>query len=543
MENNCTLAILNAEIWTGDKSNPSAEALAVADDVILYVGSNEQVKKYISSTTQVIDAQGKFITPGFIDSHIHFLMGGERLNSVDLKHAKTIEEFVSKLGDFAKTKKKGEWITGGDWDHMNWGGPLPSRFLIDEVTKQNPVWIGRHEGHTYLANTLALQIAGLLDKEKQEFLEIQGGTIEYNDKGELTGIFKDNALRLVFEAIPVATESENEKYLESSMDYVLKHGVTSIHHMTEPVERNRGGNPKDSEVYEKYDREGKLRTRIYVATPIQYIPELQQKLEENKQKNQSSKMLRFGSLKGYIDGSLGSHSCCMFEAFCDTPNYKGDMVNSLDDLYNWIKKADELNLQVFIHAIGDLGIHNLLNIFEKIVNENGKKDRRWRIEHSQHIAPSDIKRFAELGVIASVQPHHLIDDGRFIPQILGQERIKGSYCFKSLLDAGVVLAFGSDWFVAPPIPLYTIHAAVNRSMGEEETFNPSECITLEQALIGSTYDAAYSVHEEDIKGSLAKGKLADIAILEENLFKIDSNKIKDVKVCMTILGGKVLYKA
>jgi predicted amidohydrolase YtcJ len=531
----CTLAIINGDVWTGDSHHPKTEAIAISDDIILFTGSNEEIKALIDENTKIIDAKGQFICPGFIDSHIHFIMGGERLNSVNLKDAQTKEEFISRLGEFAKTKKKGEWITGGDWDHMNWGGELPDRFMIDEVTIDNPVWLGRHEGHTYLANTQALKLAGLLGKQIEE---IEGGTVVKTSDNQLTGIFKDNALKLVFNAIPVATDEENAKFLESSMDYVIQHGVTSIHHMTEPIERNRGGNPKDSELYEKFDREGKLRTRVYVATPIQYLKDLKNKLDCSKN---DSKMLRFGSLKGYIDGSLGSHSCCMFDAFKDTPSYKGDMVNTLDDLYKWIKEADEYGFQVFIHGIGDLGIHNMLNIFEKVVKENGVKDRRWRIEHSQHIADNDICRFNKLGVIASVQPYHLIDDGRFIEAILGQERVKGSYAFRSLLDNGAILAFGSDWFVAPPVPLLTIHAAVNRTLEREEVFNPSEKVTVEEALIASTYAAAYSVHEENIKGSITKGKLADIVILDNNLFSIHPMKIKDVKVNMTILGGKIVW--
>jgi predicted amidohydrolase YtcJ len=530
--------ILNGDIWTADKDKPSAQAIAFKDDIIMKVGSNDEISQLIDGKTNVIDANGKFICPGFIDSHIHFIMGGERLNSVDLKNASTRQEFISLIEEFAKKKKKGEWITGGDWDHVNWGGELPTRFWIDEVTKENPVWIGRHEGHTYLANTLALQIAGLLDKEVGP---VEGGTIVHNEKGEITGIFKDNALKLIFASVPVASDEENEKFVESAMDYVIRHGVTSIHHMTEPLDRNRGRNPLDGEVFRKLDQKGKLRTRMYVAVPIQFLKDLKHKIDDLGYNN-NSKMLRFGSLKGYIDGSLGSHSCCMFEPFKDTPNYSGDMVNTLEDLYTWIKEADVLGLQVFIHGIGDKGINEMLNIFERVVKENGKKDRRWRIEHSQHIHPNDIHRFAELGVIASVQPHHLIDDGRFIEAILGEERVKGSYAFRSLLDSGAILAFGSDWFVSPPIPLLTIHSAVNRTIDGKNYFAKEESISVEEALIASTLKAAYSVHEENIKGSITEGKLADIVILEKNLFKIDPLTIKDVKVCSTILGGKVLYE-
>ncbi len=485
----CTLVILNGDIWTGDKNNPKAEAVAISEDVIVFVGSNEDIKSFLHPEIEIIDAKGQFICPGFIDCHIHMIMGGERLNSVNLRPARTQKEFISYIGEFAKSKKKGDWITGGDWDHINWGGSLPTRFMIDSVTQDNPVWIGRYEGHTYLANTLALKIAGLLEG-KVELIE--GGTVECDENGQMTGIFKDNALKLVFKAVPAASTEENTKFMELAMDYVISHGVTSVHNMIEPLDRNRGGTAKDAEIGNIEEIEGKLRTRIYVATPIQFAKNLSEKLKSRP----NSKLLRFGSLKGYIDGSLGSHSCLMFEPFENTPNYSGDFVNTLEDLYKWAKEADEYGQQVFLHAIGDKGIHEVLNIFERIVKENGQKDRRWRIEHSQHLKDKDIKRFAELGVIASVQPFHLIQDGRFIEKYLGKERLKNSFAFRSLIDAGAILAFGSDWFVAPPNPLFTIHAAVNRTDGEN-IFTPEEKISVEEALIAHTLHAAYSVHEEN----------------------------------------------
>ena len=344
-------------------------------------------------------------------------------------------------------------------------------------------------------------------------------------------------MKLVFEKVPSPTFEENSKFIESSMDYVIRHGVTSIHHMIEPADRNRGGIPSDLDFYIKYDQVKGLRNRIYAAVPIQDYEKLNKMMkQENK-----SKMVKYGALKGYADGSLGSHSAAFFEDYSDSPGYKGDMVNLEEDLLKYILEAEKTDLQIFIHAIGDRGINTTLNIFEKVVNLKGEKDRRWRIEHSQHINPKDIQRFKQLGVIASVQPYHAIEDGRFIEEVLGPDRLKGTYAFKSLLETGAVLALGSDWFVAPPEPILTIDAAVNRMIGDK-CFMPEERITVEEALLSSTLNAAYSAREENIKGSIKIGKLADIVILNQDLFKIDPIDINSTKVLMTIIGGKIEFE-
>lgn len=534
MDSHASLIIINADIWTGDKANPRAEAIAVTGDKITYVGSSVEALQRAGNDTQVINAKNNFMTPGFIDSHLHFLMGGERLNSVKLKGVRTKQEFIEAIGEFAKKLGPKKWITGGDWDHMNWGGEMPDRSWIDKVTPNNPVWIGRHEGHTYLANTLALKLAGLLNSE---ITEPEGGTIERNSEGQLTGIFKDKAIGLVFTKIPVPEHDEFKKFLDSAMDYVIRNGNTSLHHMTEPSERNRGGNPIDLSVFEKLaDR---LRVRIYAAVPIENWKEL---AEKKKTQPNNHPYIKFGALKGYMDGSIGSHTCAMLEDFCDMPGFKGTMVNDPEKMFDLISQADKEDLQIFVHAIGDRGIHEILNVFERVIKANGPKDRRWRIEHAQHIHPSDIPRFRELGVMASVQPYHAIDDGRFVESMLGKERLKGTYAFRSLLDNGAVLAFGSDWFVAPPVPLITIHAAVNRIMDNGMAFIPEESVTVEEALMASTYWAAYSVHEENIKGTISVGKLADIVIMNQDLLNINPGAIRETRVLATIIGGKVEYQ-
>jgi predicted amidohydrolase YtcJ len=529
--------LINGIIWTAEKETPYAEAILIENDIIIQVGTNQEINEQVQNFkdhVSIINLQGKFVIPGFIDPHIHFLMGGERLNSVDLREVNTKEEFINKIGEFTKTLNKGEWIRGGNWDHINWGGELPERSWIDSVTPDNPVWINRHEGHTYLANTLALKIAGLVDGNIS-LQEKEGDSFERTKEGSLTGVFKDNAMRFVYKLLPVPSFEENKKFLESAMDLVASHGITSIHHMTEPCDRNRGGVGQDYNFYREYVKTGKLKTRIYCAIPIELIENIDRDYNNDK-------MLRPNSIKGYVDGSIGSLSAAFSKDYLTKPGYNGEFVNTLDDLYNWIKEADDQNIQVFIHAIGDRAITTILDIFEKVMKVNGKKDRRWRIEHAQHILPKDIPRFKELGVIASMQPYHLVDDSRFIASNLDKELVRSSYVIKSLLDSGATVAFGSDWFVAPPDPIKTIDAAVNRIGQYGDVFIPDERISAEEALYCCTYVAAYSGFEEIVKGSIKKGKLADLAVLDRNILKIDPLQIKNTKVVMTILGGEIIYE-
>jgi predicted amidohydrolase YtcJ len=458
-------------------------------------------------------------------------MGGERLNSVILKDVGSKDEFINTIGKFANTLQKGEWITGGNWDHINWGGELPSRFWIDSVTPNNPVWINRHEGHTYLANTLALNLAGISDTD---LLDTEG--IVRDKEGRMTGVFKDNAIEYVYKKIPYPTFEENKKYFESAMALFTKNGVTSLHHMVEPNVRNRGGIGLDYEFYSAYEKENNFLTRVHVAVPI----ERRDMLANIKNESQT---LTTGSVKCYIDGSIGSLTAAFSNDYVGQPGYKGQFVNEPGDLYTWIKDCDDKNIQVFVHSIGDRGITTILDVFEKVNKFNGPKDRRWRIEHAQHILPKDLLRFKELGVVASMQPHHLVDDSRFIDINLEAELVKTSFPVKSLLANGAVVAFGSDWFVSPPDPLITIDAAVNRKSAYGNDFLPEECISVEEALYCSTYWGAYSVHQEHIKGSLKKGKLADIAILNKNLLKINSSEIKNTKVLMTIVNGDIVYQS
>ena len=440
------LIIRNAHIWTGDENQPTAKSIAIVGDTILAIGTDEEVWKYKGKTTTVVDAKGRFIAPGFIDSHVHLMTGGRSLLNVDLRDAATQAEFSKRIGDFAKTIEAGQWIMEGNWDHTLWGGELPKKEWIDEVTADNPVLIMRLDWHMALANSAALKFAEI-DKNTSD---VEGGEIIRDENGEPTGLLKDNAMNLILDKIPPMSSKMKKASFQAAMDYFLSNGVTTVHDVD--------GMNKDFESWttaEQFSASNDLKVRIYGAYPLNEWKAL---AESN---HQDDNWLKTGCLKGFVDGSLGSHTAAFHHGYTDKPEDKGFFINTEDDLYQWISGADKAGLQIFVHAIGDKAIHVLLNTYEQIVAENGKRDRRLRIEHAQHIAPEDIKRFAELGVIASMQPYHAIDDGRWAEDYIGAERIKTTYAFKSLMDSKAMVAFGSDWAVAPASPIQGIYAAVN----------------------------------------------------------------------------------
>ena len=521
------MLITNAKIWTGNEKQPRAEAMAVSGDTIVAVGTNREILRYRDAGTEVLDLEGRFIAPGFIDSHIHFYQGGANLASVQLRDASTPDEFIRRIREYAARQKPGTWILGGDWDGKGWES-LPARGWIDSVTPDNPVFISRLDGHMGLANTLAMKIAGIDRRVK----DVSGGTIERDNRGEPTGIFKDNAMDLLYARIPPPSDAEVDRALLAAMDYLASNGHTSVHAV------DAGGY---DEAISRIRSSGKLITRVYVMETISRWQELK---KQTDRQGHGDKWVRTGGVKGFVDGSLGSHTAAFIEPYTDLVTDSGLFVNSYDDLYNWISNADKAGQQVVIHAIGDRAINVLLNIYERVAKENGARDRRFRIEHSQHIAPGDIKRFAELGVIASMQPYHAIDDGRWAEEYIGPERIKTTYAFRSLIDSGAKLAFGSDWFVAPATPLEGIYGAVTRRTLDGKNpdgWVPEQKITVEEALRAYTINGAYASFEEDIKGTLEPGKLADFVVLDRDITAIDPVEIRDVKVEQTWVGGKKVF--
>jgi predicted amidohydrolase YtcJ len=526
-ESNATLAIVNARVWTGDSARPWADAIAVNGDSIVAVGSSAEVRKL--GAQRVVDAKGGMVTPGFIDAHVHFITGGFRLSSVQLRDAKTPEEFTRRIKEFAATVPAGTWITGGDWDHEQWGGELPVRQWIDSITPDHPVWVNRLDGHMALANSAALKAAGVTRATR----DVSGGEIVRGGDGEPTGVLKDNAQDLVGRVMPDPPPALEDRALDTAMTYVAAQGVTTVHNM---------GTWNDLAIFDRARAAGRLRTRIYAVVPLSTWERLRDTVAA---RGTGDDWLRIGGLKGFVDGSLGSHTAAMLEPFTDAPDDRGLFVNTPEDLYAWTSGADKAGLHVIIHAIGDRAIRTLLDTYARVATENGPRDRRFRMEHAQHIAPADITRFAELGVIASMQPYHAIDDGRWAERVIGPERAKGTYAFKSLIDSKAKVAFGSDWFVAPPTPLEGIYAAVTRRTLDDRNPNgwvPEQKITVEDALRAYTSGSAFASFEESRKGTLARGKLADLVLIDRDLTTIPPETIRDARITMTVVGGRVIYE-
>jgi predicted amidohydrolase YtcJ len=525
------LAIINANVRTMDAAKPKAQAVAVLGNKIVWVGANTEIKQLIGQKTKVIDARGGLVLPGFNDSHVHFLDGGAGLSSVDLRDAKTPQEFVQRIKDFAAKLPKGRWILNGNWDHENWTpNDLPTAAMIDAVTPDNPVFINRLDGHMALANSLALKLAGV-DKNTKD---VPGGEIVRDAEGNPTGILKDEAMGYVQRVIPDMSFEQKLEVLETASNYAASLGVTSVQDMSAGT---------DVGVYQELLRQGKLKTRVYAVSTLNDWARWQRTGVTHAFGNE---MLRVGGLKGFMDGSLGSTTAWFYEAYLDKPDSKGLALEEPAKIYERVSGADKAGLQVMIHAIGDRANDELLKIYERVEKENGPKDRRFRVEHAQHLNQDIIKRFGSQKIIASMQPYHAIDDGRWAWKRLEEKRLKGTYAFRSLLDNGVVLAFGTDWYVAPLNPMLGIYAAVTRRTLDDKNpdgWIPEQKISVEEAVRAYTIGSAYAEFQENVKGTISNGKLADLVILSDDIFSINPNEIRNVKVLTTIMNGQIVYQA
>jgi predicted amidohydrolase YtcJ len=524
-----TLAVLNARVWTGDEALPWAEALLVAGDRIVAVGSSSEIRARVGDA-RVIDASGRFVVPGFIDAHVHFLQAGSRLASVQLREASRPEELTRRIAQFARTLPPGAWILGGDWDHHSWGGELPRRDWIDPATPQHPVWVQRLDGHMAFANTLALEAAGVT----RDTPDVEGGTIERDRHGVPTGVLRDNAMALVEAVVPPPSAATEDRALEAAMGYVAARGVTSVHHM---------GSWEDLEVFRRARAAGRLTTRIHAAVPLATWERLRDLVARE---GRGDEWLGWGSLKGFVDGSLGSHTALFHTPYEDQPTDRGLLVSEVDELERWIREGDAAGIQVSVHAIGDRANHLLLDIYERVASEHGPRDRRLRVEHAQHLRLEDIPRFGALGVIASMQPYHAIDDGRWAEELVGPRRIQTTYAFGSLLETGAKVAFGSDWFVAPPTPLEGIYAAVTRRTLDGTHpggWVPEQKIPVEEALVAYTRSAAYAAFDETNRGVLRPGLLADFVVLDRDLSTMPPEELLEARVLRTVVGGRSVYEA
>ena len=469
------------------------------------------------------------VTPGFIDAHVHFLTGGFALASVQLRDATTPDEFTRRIAEYARTLPAGTWIQHGDWDHELWGGELPTRAWIDRVTPKHPAWINRLDGHMALANSAAMRAAGIT----AQTAEVSGGTIVRDKHGEPTGMFKDNAMSLVQRVIPAASDAQLDGALDAAMTYVASKGVTAVHHM---------GFWEDLPVFQRARDRDAMLTRIYAAVPLRTHARLAQHMKNH---GAGDAWFRVGLLKAFVDGSLGSHTAAMLEPFTDTPGESGLFVTEPDTMLAWMRAAESAELQLAIHAIGDRAIRTQLDLFARVAAEFGPRDRRWRIEHAQHIHPDDFARFAALGVIASMQPYHAIDDGRWADKVIGPERARSTYAFRSLLDQGATLAFGSDWFVAPPTPLEGIYAAVTRRTldgAHADGWVPEQKIAVEEALRAYTRGTAYAGFADESLGVLSRGRLADLVLLDRDITRVAPETIADAQVVLTVVGGRVVFE-
>jgi predicted amidohydrolase YtcJ len=527
------LIITNAKVWTVDKAHPTAQAVAVLGDRIIAVGSNADVETLRSAATKVIDAGGKLVLPGFNDSHTHFVSGGQQLDAVQLNDAPSIDEFVRRIGERAKQTPKGEWIQGGDWDETKWTPvKLPTKEMIDPVTPNNPVLLSRYDGHSALANSIALRLAGVTPKT----LDPPGGAIVRDAHGNPTGDLKDAAVDLVNKVVPPLSHEQRLRAVHRALEYAASLGLASVQNM----------NPDyaDIAVYSELLQRGKLTTRIYAAPLIDQVDD---QVKIGIGHAFGGPYLRIGALKAYADGSLGSGTAYLFDPYSDEPGNSGllgEEMQPLSLMRDRMMKADAAGLQLCTHAIGDHAISMILDLYTGVDKAHHGTDRRFRIEHAQHMAAKDFDRFAQLDVIASVQPYQAIDDGRWAEGRIGHDRASRTYAFRTFLNHGVRLAFGTDWDVAPLNPLLTVYAAVTRATLDGKNpdgWFPEQKLSVAEAVEAYTMGSAYAEFQDKEKGSITPGKLADMVVLSDDIFSIDPAKIRDVKVVKTIVGGRVVW--
>ncbi len=533
------LVLVGGKVWTGDKSHPEAEAVAVWRERILHVGSDAEVRALAGSGTRVVELHGRRVVPGFNDSHVHLLGGGSGLSRVALKDAADEGEFGKRLREFDAKLPRGRWILGGNWDHDRaFAGRLPTAALVDKyVAADRPVFIRRYDGHMALANSAVLRLAGITAATPDP----PGGVIVRLAGGKApSGVLRDNAMSLVERVVPPAADDEVAEAVRAALAEARSFGVTSVQDM--------GGADAATRrllfrVLQRMARAGELTARVDLRWPIESAREL---TGPGVEAGFGGDWLTVGGVKGFMDGSLGSSTAKMYEPYLNEPGSTGVFVTPRGRMLEMIRECDRGGLSVAVHAIGDRANAELLDLYAEVTKEDGPRDRRFRIEHAQHLRPADYPRFRATGVIASMQPYHVIDDGRWAEGRIGAKRCASSYAFRSLLNAGARLAFGTDWPVAPLDPLAGLDAAVNRrpldTKGGEGWF-PAQKITVAEALEAYTLGSAYAGFQEKDRGTLAPGKLADLVVLSRDvLAPAERDHIAETRVELTVVGGKVVYE-
>jgi hypothetical protein len=525
---------IDGKIFTMDPARPWAEAVAVREGILVAVGTTAEIRRFGGPKTRVHDLRGGFVSPGFIDSHVHFINGGFALLNIQLRQAKTREDFTARIAAKAREIPKGEWILNGDWDHQQFNPvELPRRDWIDAVTPDTPVCVNRLDGHMILCNTPALRAAGIT---RTTPVPPGGEIVKDPATGDPTGILKDAAMDLVYRVIPAPSAAQTRRAAEAALRYAAEKGVTSVHDVSGEA---------GFDLYQEMLASGRLTVRIYFYVPVSTVDAVRgMKLRGGF----GNDVLRFAGMKGFADGSLGSATAAFFEPYTDEPGKTGLLHGDMfppQIMDKRILEADAAGLQTAVHAIGDRAIAIILDIYEKTSARNPARDRRFRIEHAQHVRPADFSRFARLGIVASAQPYHAIDDGRWAETKIGSERARTTYPFRTFLDQGIRLAFGSDWPVAPMDPIMGIYAAVTRATLDgrhPEGWVPEQKITVEEALRAFTLGGAYAEFAEDRKGSLVPGRLADLVVLDRDPLAIPAAEISGLNVVMTVCGGRIVFR-
>jgi len=534
-----TLLFINGNIYTADAKRPHAEAVAVKDDRIIFVGSNTDAKKFQGPNTRTIDLQGSTVLPGLTDAHYHFIGVGQREMNLNLEGITNLEDFLAKVKARVDQAKPGEWVTGRGWIETFWKPPVfPTRTDLDKISPNNPVFLTRADGHGAVANSAALKIGNVTKETKDPF---GGQILRDKETGEPVGMLLDNAQGLVTRHIPARSDADTDQAIILANKRSIELGWTQV--------QDPGGSYDDVEHYKKLYADGKLKIRIYKAV---YGPgqQAQRLLRDGPIIEAYGNRLNLRAIKVVSDGALGSRGAALLAPYSDAPDSKGFLRVKDEDLMPMLKEALQKGIQVETHAIGDYANRFILDEYEKALSAVPKSERkiaepRWRIEHSQIINPADIPRFAKLGIIPSMQPSHAIGDLHFAPSRLGIERLKGAYAWNSFIKLGVIVPGGSDAPVERGEPMIEFYAAVARKDVRGftgEGWHPEERVSREDALKMFTIWPAYVAFEENLRGSIETGKLADLTVLSADIMKIPEMDILKTKCVMTVIGGEIVFE-